>query len=518
MWGQASSSWKVLAGAVALANNVAKGAALVGYRNRTVHARLDDYYNVKDYGAVGDGTTNDAAAIQALIDTVNAAGGGTIYFPAGVYNIGATALNVKTKVTLCGAGPINFGNDAATADQGATVIKYSGAAYAINLGDTTYNCYSGGLEKLSISGGGTAANGVRIEGTSGGASVGCHLHNVNAVNFTGVGFHFGNYAYVCDLHRINARSCTTAGFRLDQSSNRYNLSQMDATYCGIGFLFGGGAGATSEGIIVFGGRAEHCPYGVDIQAPARTVSLFGVYIEAFTTRGIRCQGTTQNVTIIGCPINGASALGSHIAVYGGGHVNIQGNTFTGAVKDDIDLGSNAVFGVIKGNKHLSTVTGSRVTAPPAGSCIELQTDYSGTTAVHRTHDYIDGSFTPAWTNLTVGDASINTAKYTKIGKQVTVKTKLKWGSTTSASGAFYINNLPYTVDTDVAAFGAGNLLDSGTANIPCHSKAVNNTTNLYPLALNAAGTYLTQSAVNATVPFTFAVNDEIELTITYMTS
>jgi parallel beta-helix repeat protein len=49
-------------------------------------------FNVKDYGATGDGVTNDTVAIQAAI---NAAGvsGGTVFFPSGTYMI---ARNVGT--------------------------------------------------------------------------------------------------------------------------------------------------------------------------------------------------------------------------------------------------------------------------------------------------------------------------------------------------------------------------------------------------------------------------------------
>lgn len=40
------------------------------------------------YNAAGDGSTDDTAAIQAAIDACATAGGGTVYFPAGVYIIG----------------------------------------------------------------------------------------------------------------------------------------------------------------------------------------------------------------------------------------------------------------------------------------------------------------------------------------------------------------------------------------------------------------------------------------------
>ncbi|MCU0749662.1 MAG: glycoside hydrolase family 28 protein [Akkermansiaceae bacterium] len=42
-------------------------------------------YNVRSFGAVGDGKQLDTAAIQKAIDAASAAGGGTVTFPAGTY-------------------------------------------------------------------------------------------------------------------------------------------------------------------------------------------------------------------------------------------------------------------------------------------------------------------------------------------------------------------------------------------------------------------------------------------------
>jgi hypothetical protein len=60
-------------------------------------------YNVKDpaYGATGDGTTDDTAAVQAAIDAAYTAGGGTVWFPPGTYM--CNTLTLKEKVCLEGA-------------------------------------------------------------------------------------------------------------------------------------------------------------------------------------------------------------------------------------------------------------------------------------------------------------------------------------------------------------------------------------------------------------------------------
>ena len=56
-------------------------------------------YNVLDYGALGDGKTNDAAAIQRAIDACTATGG-TVLIPGGrMFRSGSIVL--KSNVELC---------------------------------------------------------------------------------------------------------------------------------------------------------------------------------------------------------------------------------------------------------------------------------------------------------------------------------------------------------------------------------------------------------------------------------
>ena len=55
-------------------------------------------YDVRTYGAKGDGTTVDTPAINRAIDSVSAAGGGTLYFPAGNYL--CYTIHLKSNVAL----------------------------------------------------------------------------------------------------------------------------------------------------------------------------------------------------------------------------------------------------------------------------------------------------------------------------------------------------------------------------------------------------------------------------------
>jgi hypothetical protein len=62
------------------------------------------YFDASDYGAVGDGSHDDTAAIQSAIDAAKADGGGTVWLPRGTYYITDRLLIDADNLHLRGAG------------------------------------------------------------------------------------------------------------------------------------------------------------------------------------------------------------------------------------------------------------------------------------------------------------------------------------------------------------------------------------------------------------------------------
>ncbi|HSV15470.1 MAG TPA: glycosyl hydrolase family 28-related protein [Tepidisphaeraceae bacterium] len=83
---------------------------------------LGGIYDVRAFGAAGDGATLDTNAVNSAIDAAEADGGGTVHFPAGVYL--CHSIHLKSNValyldqgsTLMAAPPAPKGSDALTYD------------------------------------------------------------------------------------------------------------------------------------------------------------------------------------------------------------------------------------------------------------------------------------------------------------------------------------------------------------------------------------------------------------------
>ena len=130
---------------------------------RTVTNKLQESVSVKDFGAVGDGSTNDAAAIVAAITYVTSAGG-RVYFPPGTYIV-SSSFTVPNYVTLVGAG------------MRATIIKRGFTGDLI----TSFGGYAA-LEDLTIEGN-TATWGTGKGVIFAATSPSSHFRNVEIQNF-----------------------------------------------------------------------------------------------------------------------------------------------------------------------------------------------------------------------------------------------------------------------------------------------------------------------------------------------
>ena len=84
--------------------------------NRTIAQKFAETISVKDYGAKGDGTTDDTAAIQAALNSLSATGG-TVTVPQGQYKLTAK-ITIPAFVKLQGANwlpdPSNLAQTLAT--------------------------------------------------------------------------------------------------------------------------------------------------------------------------------------------------------------------------------------------------------------------------------------------------------------------------------------------------------------------------------------------------------------------
>ena len=101
-------------------NFLQAGASAVA---RTVDSKLKDVVSVKDFGAVGDGVTNDTTAVQAALDAAFA-----VFFPAGNYSFDGS-LNLRQGNSLIGPGNSNSNSDT-TALNGNAKLIFRGAGSA----------------------------------------------------------------------------------------------------------------------------------------------------------------------------------------------------------------------------------------------------------------------------------------------------------------------------------------------------------------------------------------------------
>lgn len=260
--------------------------------------KLNSWISVVDFGAKGDGSTDDTAAIQAAINSISntqsagRAGGTTLVFPEGVYRTTTSILVDAVNVTI-------RGNDAR--------INHSGANPCFLVGNVSYltdlaaGYYFFGIESLSVylsnaAGVGIRNNGFRRIGISGlyvsGGLIGfdsegafglAYIQNSVFQSQTGVGSRGVNLKQRNNLFRLESVAVLSGaeiGFYLSTSTAELKgvvLSGCDAEGCTIGYQVDGG----SVGAITFASCWGESNVTLDVNIPNTT----GTNKSAITIQG-----------------------------------------------------------------------------------------------------------------------------------------------------------------------------------------------------------------------------------------
>jgi len=184
------------------------------------------YYNVRSYGAVGNGTADDSEALQLAFNAAAAGGGGIVYIPRGTY------LLTKT-VTYTGVYPIFLLGDGKEASTGGfSKIKASASGSFTQIGTTGFNAVLSIAPTSNI-------NHFRFENfyvdmTGLTNTVGLYVDQVGYSRFTGLKFREG--------------AIGLAGLRVSGDIFDDCQAWNQATY-GFALLYTDGAGGTGAGTV-----------------------------------------------------------------------------------------------------------------------------------------------------------------------------------------------------------------------------------------------------------------------------
>ena len=244
--------------------------------------------DVRDYGAVGDGTTNDYAAVIAAINALPSTGG-TVRFHAGhSYKIGTQLTWTEPHVVLEGAGAVLL-HDAGSSD----LVLVPRAAYYSTIRNL----------KITRPGGGTATgDGIVYQGDGSGSSAFHLLEQVVVDDMGGDGIRCeqGNHVTAIRVYSVN-----NDGNGLTLTTGSSQPSNVNAFF-GCAFRVNGGKGID----------AADCDDGY----------FFGCTIESNVGNGLEIASGSTNMLFSGCHFENNNSGGG-----ADGHVKLIGarNKFDG---------------------------------------------------------------------------------------------------------------------------------------------------------------------------------------------
>jgi hypothetical protein len=355
--------------AIAIGPVIATGSS----EPRFVSDRFGDVINVKDFGAVGDGIANDAAAIQAAIDV-----GGMIYFPQGTYKCNSGLTVDPTKVALQGNGStLNF-----SAMTSGTAIAF-GATGSSEMFDHTRWSVSG-LRLIGPSSSSTV-DGVKLESVAD-KSTRVAFYNVEIKDFR-TGIYALNRSYLCQFYSCKISFCDT-GFWMPAALNDAgeNISFYGCTFANGDMLcvkMENGAGDlrfvgcsfdyTGDGLFLVNNGRVWC-HSCHFEFLTTQMDVIPLRVaQNSSDQGILCiDGATFIVqrTEANCTI---AASTNEVSVNGGQpFANGDQVTFSGLTGGGGGLSNGTVYFVINAQTNIFQLSLSS-----GGSAIDITSDTSG---------------------------------------------------------------------------------------------------------------------------------------------
>lgn len=252
--------------------------------------QLGRAYDAKANGIKGDGTTDDAAAINALITTVNAANGGAIVFPAGEYLIGST-INLKQGVYLV-SGTGNHGYIAANPP--ARAVRFSSSASFTSgwMIDTPNGGWSCGIQGIDLSGNSSAGlGGLRFQGVYWGSVKQSMANGFGLSGFRQEAGSQSNAGFACVYEDLQTTNCVNAGVTTYTGSFDIDGTDHYITRCEFAARGAGAALSSSNKYAVaavFRGSNHFANDSVF------ETSDKGAYITATKSRFTGCRADTNN--------------------------------------------------------------------------------------------------------------------------------------------------------------------------------------------------------------------------------
>jgi hypothetical protein len=167
--------------------------------------------NVLDYGAVCDGSTNDAQAIQNAISAAHSAGGGTVVFPAAMCAVSTSAtgkdagvntyLQKWSNVNLRGTGGNSLSGGCLSG-----IVFTGGSGYLMAVGDTA-NQPRSSVRDMCFRGNGTG-NGLELGGDPTGAITPANFFCPHVIfqdvvfSNWAVGVQYGSNSFLNEYHAV----------------------------------------------------------------------------------------------------------------------------------------------------------------------------------------------------------------------------------------------------------------------------------------------------------------------------